>query len=565
MVLGAKKAMQHVPSKGRISIMRIQNFTVQKRQSVIRAVYGSFLIVFAVVLVAADPATIVTNWYLDVQEGKLIYRMWNKPTYEVFSEVFVFNYTNVDQYLSGDDNQLQLEEIGPFLFREIRENENITIDRDRGVMTMNPTLRLEFLPDESVAHYKDVQIMVPNVALLAISTLLADNTGYFVNVGAYYSITALGSKLFRNMTAGELLWGYDDPLVSLASKLLPGWIDFGKIGILDRFYAPRKEEVEVELKNLSRKFSINTWNGLTGLPEQGFSDWNTSIPCNQVKGTYEALMLTPGLNKDLELPVFRKQACRTYPFTFLEEVTGPSGFKFYRYMMAESSFNKTSRYACDCTKNCLPDGFVDISSCYYGFPITLSKPHFLDVDPVNQGHYRGFSPDPIKHRSILDVEPVSGVNLAVTSNIQINIAVRTSAGNPITKPFKNKVVPILWFSLYCREAPSEVINLLWLRLVLAPPLIITVAVLLLVVGMILGIQGFYRIWRPRYKLVQKEQKTRKKSVEKRRNSVVLNMSDNDGFDEQELAKEAVSLLAITEEDGDGTSDLLLNADMDRYT
>lgn len=34
--------------------------------------------------------------------------------------------------------------------------------------------------------------------------------------------------------------------------------------------------------------------------------------------------------------------------------------------MEDSAFNKTSRYACPCKTNCLPDGFVDISSCYYG-------------------------------------------------------------------------------------------------------------------------------------------------------------------------------------------------------
>ncbi|CAH2247566.1 jg752 [Pararge aegeria aegeria] len=77
--------------------------------------------------------------------------------------------------------------------------------------------------------------------------------------------------------------------------------------------------------------------------------------------------------------------------------------------------------------------------------------------------------------------------------------------------------------------------------------------------MFLGVQGFHRLWKPRYKLVQQEPKTRKKSVERRRNSVVVNMADNNGFiDEQALAKEAVSLLAITEEDGEGISDLLLN-------
>lgn len=70
--------------------------------------------------------------------------------------------------------------------------------------------------------------------LQAISTLLADKMGYFANAGAYYSISALGPKLFINMTAEGLLWGYDDPLVNIANKFLPGWIDFGKIGIMDR-------------------------------------------------------------------------------------------------------------------------------------------------------------------------------------------------------------------------------------------------------------------------------------------------------------------------------------------
>lgn len=66
------------------------------------------------------------------------------------------------------------------------------------------------------------------------STLAADKLGYLPNAGAYYSITAMGSKLFSKLTINELFWGYKDPLVSIANTLLPGWIDFGKLGVLDR-------------------------------------------------------------------------------------------------------------------------------------------------------------------------------------------------------------------------------------------------------------------------------------------------------------------------------------------
>lgn len=66
------------------------------------------------------------------------------------------------------------------------------------------------------------------------STLAADKLGYFANAGAYYSMSALGSKLFKDLTVQEMFWGYNDPIVSIANTLLPGWIDFRKIGLLDR-------------------------------------------------------------------------------------------------------------------------------------------------------------------------------------------------------------------------------------------------------------------------------------------------------------------------------------------
>ncbi|CAH2040128.1 unnamed protein product, partial [Iphiclides podalirius] len=561
MVVGAKMTIQHVPSKGRISIMKIQNFTVHKRNSVVKVVYGTLLAILAVVSFAIDPVDIFTNWYLDMQEGKFIYRMWEKPTYKLFSEVHIFNYTNIDTYMSGTDKVLKLKEIGPFKFQEFRTNANITVDRERGVMTMLPRIDLQFLPEESVAHYKDINVVMPNIALIAISTLIADKLGYLVNAGAYYSISAIGSKLFRNMTAEELFWGYTDPMVSIANKLLPGWIDFEKIGIMDRFYAKRPEKAEVELGNVTKRFSVNSWNDSPGLVEQGFKDLNTSTLCNRIKGSFEGLMLPPKISKDTIVPIFRKQACRTYPFSFLEEMTGDFGFNYYRFQLQDSAFNKTSPYACSCSQNCLPDGFVDISNCYYGFPIALSKPHYIDVDPVQQTYFEGLTPDPKKYQSQLDVEPNVGVPLALSINIQVNIAVRTSPGNPITKPVKDMVLPILRLSLYCKEAPPEVMQLLRLRFVIAPPLVITIEVLLFLIGAFFAVQGSYRIWKPRYKLIQqKEQpKVRRKSSERRRSSVILNMADNCAFkDDDELAKEAVSLLAITEEDGD-LPDLLVDS------
>ncbi|XP_068624491.1 scavenger receptor class B member 1-like [Battus philenor] len=553
MVVGAKMTIQHVPSKGRISIMKIQNFTVHKRHSVIKAVYGALLAVLALASVFIDPVQIFTNWYVQLAEGKFVFEMWQRPTYELRSEVYVFNYTNVREYLAGEHAVMKLQEIGPFKFLEHRTNDNLTVDSALGVMRMRPNTDLEFLPEESVAHYRDVQLTVPNIALIAISTFIADKLGYFANAGAYYSISALGSTLFKNLTAEELIWGYYDPIVSIANKLLPGWIDFEKIGILDRFYAKRPETAEVEIGDASRRFSINLWNDSPGILEQGFTDLNTSVPCNRIKGSYEGLMFPPMMSKDTVFPIYRRQACRIYPFSFAEEVNGEQGFKYYRYELQESAFSKSSEYACPCSHNCLPEGFVDVSNCYYGFPITLSKPHFVGADPAQQKYFEGMKPEIMTENSQFFLEPTIGVPLSLSINVQINIAVRMSSGNPITKPVKDKILPIMRLSVYCNEAPKEVINLLWLRLVIAPPLVLAIQVALFLLGTLVTAQGAYRIWKPQYKLIEQKEKTpaRRKSAERRRSSIVLNMSDNCAFkDDDDLAKEAVSLLAITEEDGD---------------
>lgn len=110
---------------------------------------------------------------------------------------------------------------------------------------------------------------------------------------------------------------------------------------------------------------------------------------------------------------------------------------------------------------------------------------------------------------------------------------------------------IILFLQFCRAPPADIITLLKLRLVYGPPLCITIIVILFIAGLILGGQGFYRIWKPRYKIIPPTEQPmpiiRRKSQERRRSSVHENIAFKD---DDELAKEAVSLLAINEEEGD---------------
>lgn len=52
-------------------------------------------------------------------------------------------------------------------------------------------------------------------------------------------------------------------------------------------------------------------------------------------------------------------------------------------------------------------GLVDVTDCYYGFPISLSFPHFMDGEKHLQTDITGLEPNKEKHSSEFIIQPVS--------------------------------------------------------------------------------------------------------------------------------------------------------------
>lgn len=60
-----------------------------------------------------------------------------------------------------------------------------------------------------------------------------------------------------------------------------------------------------------------------------------------------------------------------------------------------------------------------------GFPLYLSKPHFLEADPAVQARVDGLSPDVDAHLTFIDVEPRSGVTFRTNKRVQMNAGLST--------------------------------------------------------------------------------------------------------------------------------------------
>ena len=55
------------------------------------------------------------------------------------------------------------------------------------------------------------------------------------------AFSTLGERAFMNRTVGEIMWGYEDPLVHLVNKYLPNMFPFkGKFGLFAEVSAARR-------------------------------------------------------------------------------------------------------------------------------------------------------------------------------------------------------------------------------------------------------------------------------------------------------------------------------------
>lgn len=52
-----------------------------------------------------------------MRPGSFLFYMWKKPPLAVVMKVYIFNITNAEEFLSGRDKKLKVEEVGPYCYQ----------------------------------------------------------------------------------------------------------------------------------------------------------------------------------------------------------------------------------------------------------------------------------------------------------------------------------------------------------------------------------------------------------------------------------------------------------------
>ncbi|XP_034182926.1 scavenger receptor class B member 1 isoform X1 [Osmia lignaria lignaria] len=449
---------------------------------------GSLGLATGCILFVLQPYDLLFKLKVIFSDGGEIFELWRKPDVELYVKIYLFNVTNRDEYMSGKESKLKFQEIGPYTYREVLEHADVKFN-DNGTVTTFPHHPLKYVPEMSGGREEDEAIL-PNIALLSITNVMKD-ASYFTRLGLNLLIMNTNSQPLVKMTAKEFMFGYESTLVTLGNKMMPSWIKFDKLGLIDRMYDfdGDYETVYTGEKDIRETGLIEKYNGDYNLPQ-----WTGK--CANVNHASDGVKFPSYLEPNDTVLFFRKSLCRSAYMTQTEE-TYIQGLHAYKYKFVENvldngAYNPENK--CFCRKGyCLKPGLIDVTDCYYGFPIALSYPHFYKSDPSLLAAVKGLTPRADLHESFAYVQPQSGLPLKLAFRFQINMALQNIGHMARVEKFENFVLPLLWFEIGMYELPTSMNIRFWLYLNFLPVLQCIVIYSLFIIGSILIVLSIHKI------------------------------------------------------------------------
>ncbi|XP_046804863.1 scavenger receptor class B member 1 [Lucilia cuprina] len=454
---------------------------------------GMTLTILAAVILCTDPVAKIVDSQLAIKTGSLLYNLWLKPPLNVYITVYMFNVTNLDAFTRGLDAKLKIAEVGPYVYQEILENHNVTFNANNTV-TYTPRRIVKFLREKSVGDPKVDKIIAPNIPYMGV-TSAASGFSTFAALAISALTRRLNSKPMLEMSVHEYLWGYEDNLVYLASKIIPNVINFQRFGLMERMFDEGDNIVTMQLPSKKprkasdksrRDFAIDTWNGRKSIKYWTPNGNSTLTNCNSIQGTYDATLFPRNITKGETFRIYRKAICRTLPIVYSHpgKIDGIEAYHFKLHEKAFDSDINDPNSSCFCTnKKCLRKGLGNITPCYYNIPLAISFPHFFNGDPSLLEPFEGLNPNEEKHGSEIVIQPQLGIPMKVRSRFQINLLMDEVKYNREMTRFRNTVLPIFWLEIGVEELTPGIKMLLKLLFKICPYVQCGLIIALIVAGL----------------------------------------------------------------------------------
>jgi len=379
------------------------------------------------------------------------YKMWKGPFMRSILKVYIFNYTNVDEFEKGLADKLNVKEIGPFVYEEIIEKVNINFHQN-GTLSYREHRIHKYRADLSKGRRQSDRIVVPNMPMLG-AAAVSKNSYYMTRLAMSTLLKGLNAKPFLNLPAHRFIWGYDDSLYNLAKGVLSFHkkLPFERFGILAARNGTSEDVVTINtgLTDFNKLGQIDQFNG-----ENNLQHWSTD-DCNRIQGSDGTIFPPYSVRQKKPVYVYQKELCRRLPLVYDKDVKILNGkVSAYRYVVPDSVFDRPeldpeNQCYCDMDSgDCSPQGVFNATPCAYGAPAFISFPHFYNADPALTEAISGINPNQKSHENYIDIHPNLGFAMAGKSRLQMNVQVKKSFGMTQLDMFDDDMIlPIAWVEI----------------------------------------------------------------------------------------------------------------------
>ncbi|XP_066227271.1 scavenger receptor class B member 1 [Saccopteryx leptura] len=438
---------------------------------------GLLCIVLGGVMIVAVPSIIKQQVHKNVRidPSSLSFSMWKEIPVPFYLSVYFFDIVNPKEMLEGEKPRVR--ERGPYVYREYRHKRNITFN-DNDTVSFLEYRNFQFQPEKSSGSESDY-IFMPNILVLS-AAMMMEHKPLSTKLFLTLTFGTLGQRAFMNRTVGEIMWGYNDPLVNIVNRFFPeAFPSQGKFGLFAELNNSNSGlfTVFTGIKNFSRIHLVDKWNGLSKV-----NFWH-SDQCNMINGT-SGQMWAPFMTPESSLEFYSPEACRSMKLVYKESGMF-EGIPTFRFKAPDTLFANGSVYPPNegfCP--CLESGIQNVSTCRFNAPLFLSHPHFYNADPLLADAVLGLQPNEKEHSLFLDVHPVTGIPMNCSVKLQLSLYIKAIKGIGQTGKIEPVVLPLLWFEE--RGAmEGETLQTFYTQLVLMPKVLHYAQYVLLALGCIL--------------------------------------------------------------------------------
>ncbi|XP_014259258.1 lysosome membrane protein 2-like [Cimex lectularius] len=388
-----------------------------------------------------------------------VFEMWKMPPTKTHLSVYIFNYTNHEAWLKGDDKVPHVKEIGPLVFREQMERINIHFN-DNHTVSYQEKKTITFVPELTPIPL-NTTIWVPNVLFIALMKLRFQNYAFYMEQKVLQQFFDNDMKLFKNITLNQVIWGFEDDLLNFGTKFFSPGAKPPMYGFLAKRQGEHSDILTMKTghDDLSTIGSFTRWNGKKNIGAWG----NTE--CDEIEGSDGTIFPANLVKEKKPLHVFLHDMCRTLPIFFNKSTTSVDGFPVHQYNVHEEMFNyQREEYSCfKRDGKHAPDGVFNTAPCHKDIPLYASFPHFWKGGDIIKNHIVGLHPDAQKHRSYFQIHKDLGICLLAKMRFQLNIKFEKYIYMQFSeKVSQNEIIlPFGWLDFDSGELPENFVNVLY--------------------------------------------------------------------------------------------------------